>query len=81
MDDERIKNALDVAFRYGSFDGGHHKMWCIDQMVRALLGGGPLEDDMISIPTTPEYEVWLESYETLDADGEKEYVWDEGTPP
>ncbi len=28
--------ALDIARRYGQEDGAHHKMWVIDQMVRAL---------------------------------------------
>lgn len=34
----RIATALDLAMRYGSIDGDHHKMWVIDQMVRKLLG-------------------------------------------
>jgi len=34
----RIVAALKVADEYGGIDGGHHKMWVIDQMVRALLG-------------------------------------------
>jgi hypothetical protein len=35
---ERIDKALDLAYEYGQTDGGHHKMWIIDQMVRALTG-------------------------------------------
>lgn len=38
MNDERIKKALDLAWDYAQCDGGHHKMWVIDQMVRALCG-------------------------------------------
>ncbi len=34
----RIQAALDVACRYGGFDGEHHKIWVIDQMVRELTG-------------------------------------------
>ena len=30
------KKALEIAGDYGTIDGGHHKMWVIDQMVRAL---------------------------------------------
>jgi hypothetical protein len=35
---ERIDKAVEVAFSYGLIDGDHHKMWVIDQMLRALLG-------------------------------------------
>lgn len=34
---QRIEKALSWA-RDGQIDGGHHKAWSIDQMVRALLG-------------------------------------------
>ena len=34
----RVQEALNVAVEYGVIDGAHHKDWCIDQMVRALLG-------------------------------------------
>ena len=36
--EERIKNALEIAWHYGCIDGAHHKMWTIDQMVRVLCG-------------------------------------------
>lgn len=39
---ERIDNesayALMFAMSYGQDDGAHHKMWVIDQMVRAITG-------------------------------------------
>jgi len=35
---ERIAEALEIAGKYGTTDGAHHKMWVIDQMVRALVG-------------------------------------------
>lgn len=35
---ERIDKALEIAHRYGGIDGGHHKEWVVDQMVRALTG-------------------------------------------
>lgn len=35
---KRIDAALVVAEQYGTCDGDHHKMWVIDQMVRALTG-------------------------------------------
>lgn len=35
---ERINEAIELAVRYGGFDGAHHKDWVIDQMVRILAG-------------------------------------------
>ena len=32
-----MEQAPDIALRYGAIDGGHHKTWVIDQMIRALL--------------------------------------------
>ena len=37
---QRIVDALVIARDYSQIDGGHHKAWCIDQMVRALLPTG-----------------------------------------
>lgn len=34
----RIHKALEIAAESAMFDGDHHKMWVIDQMVRALTG-------------------------------------------
>lgn len=31
------RGCVDLASDHGWIDGGHHKMWVIDQMVRALL--------------------------------------------
>ena len=36
--DARISKAIDLAVQWGGIDGGHHKTWVIDQMVRALAG-------------------------------------------
>ena len=63
---ERIENALSYAWSYGQIDGSHHKMWVIDQMVRALLG-------------EEEYKEWVKSYET--PDGEDYWEWDTGIAP
>ena len=38
IEDARIQAALDYAVRYGGIDEEHHKVWVIDQMVRALTG-------------------------------------------
>ena len=34
---DNIIEAVNVSL-YGMFDGSHHKMWVIDQMLRVLLG-------------------------------------------
>ena len=49
--DDRIKQALDVAFHNGGIDGAHHKQWVIDQMVRALTGKS--------------YEHWVSDWEMM----------------
>lgn len=64
--EDRIKNALTYAWSYGQIDGSHHKMWVIDQMVRALLG----EEG---------YKNFVERYET--PDGEDYWEWDMGIAP
>jgi hypothetical protein len=61
-----IDEALDIAHRYGGIDGGHHKMWVIDQMVRALIGN--------------EYEAWVVKQKAGE-DGPETYEWDPGIAP
>lgn len=46
--EERIEKALNFAITYGQTDGSHHKMWVIDQIVRALV---------------PDYEAFRKDYE------------------
>lgn len=65
---ERIEKALSYAWSYGQIDGSHHKMWVIDQMVKALCG------------TQEEYENWVKTYETPLSD-EEYYIWDTGIAP
>lgn len=65
-DKERIDNAVKIAWQYAQFDGGHHKMWVIDQMLRELHG-------------TAGYRKFVEAYET--PDGEDYYTWDIGVAP
>lgn len=52
--DERIKNAIEVAGKFGHIDGAHQKMWTIDQIVR-ILTGCPVTADVQGEATTPEY--------------------------
>jgi hypothetical protein len=65
-DAEKIMAALDIAEQYGGHDGGHHKMWVIDQMVRAL--------------TQENYPLWVASF-CFGDDGPDTYGWDIGIPP
>jgi hypothetical protein len=76
----RIAKALAIASEAGMFDGGHHKMWVIDQMVRALTGcpvGLKAGTDVNG--TSYQYEVQGESpeYQEFLALGE----WSEGVIP
>jgi hypothetical protein len=67
-DESKIAKALDIADRYGTADGAHHKMWVIDQMVRLLCGN------------KREYIRWIAKHSKGD-DGPNTYSWDEGVPP
>ena len=42
------QNILTLIEEYGSIDGGHHKQWMIDQILRELLGDS--------------YEKWVTEY-------------------
>ena len=66
-DNQKIRAALEIAFRYGGIEGDHHRAWTIDQMVRALTGDG--------------YEAWVKKYEVNEKDPEDPYEWDEGIAP
>lgn len=65
-DAEKIDAALKLAFDYGGIDGAHHKMWVIDQMIRALTGDAYKE--RVAIECNGE-------------DGPDTYEWDCGIPP
>ncbi len=64
---ERIADALAIACQYAQMPGENHRLWVIDQMVRALTG--------------TEYPHWV-LVATMDANGnEGAFVWQTGTPP
>lgn len=65
---EKIEKALSLAWQYAQIDGGHHKMWVIDQMVRVLCG------------SEEEYKKWVERYEAPVSEDEY-YLWDVGIAP
>lgn len=62
----RISRALTLARQYGGIDGGHHKAWVIDQMVRALCG--------------PDYDRFVADARSGE-DGPETYDWDCGIAP
>jgi hypothetical protein len=64
----RVQDAIQVAERYGGIDGGHHKQWIIDQMLRALMG--------------EKYDEWVAEYNDYrDENGETYSDWDVGIAP
>lgn len=66
---EKIKSALNLIYQYGSIDGGHHKQWVLDQVVRILTGD--------------KYNEWINDF-YLDENGEyiSEWEgWDTGIAP
>jgi hypothetical protein len=82
------EKALNLAFSYGQIDGDHHKLWTIDQMVRALTGEN-YENFINFYRFTPESEEdagpqeGIESI-AVDDDGEEReemYSWDVGGAP
>lgn len=89
-DKERIDKALDYILRYGGIDGGHHKQWVLDQVVKALTGGRVTTVTHVAHNGTEykydeqgpseEYDAWIKKYEDGE-DGPKTYEWDTGTPP
>ncbi|QHJ84047.1 MAG: hypothetical protein [Caudoviricetes sp.] len=66
--DERILDIVEIIHQYGGIDGGHHKQWVLDQIIRIAMG-----DDC-------GYEVWVRDY-CAGEDGPETYEWDEGIAP
>lgn len=64
--DPRVDKALEIIESYGGIDGGHHKTWVIDQVVRALVG--------------ERYAEWVAEQKNGE-DGPDTYEWDEGIAP
>ena len=62
---DKCKEVLDLVFDYGGIDGGHHKQWLLDQVVKKVA------DD---------YDRWVESFREGE-DGPNTYEWDTGIAP
>ncbi len=65
-DKERVQAAIELGLDYAGCDGGHHKMWVIDQMLKVLLGD--------------KYHEEIKKWEDGE-DGPKTYTWDCGIAP
>lgn len=83
--EDRVKKALDIADDSGTTDGGHHKMWVIDQMVRALTGCPMVTRSAIDCngqAYTYEAQGESEEYKAFVMAREKDgYGWDMGIAP
>lgn len=64
--DKQIEKVLDLIFEYGQIDGGHHKAWVIDQIVKIL--------------TKDKYDEWVKNY-VYDEETGDTYSWDKGIAP
>lgn len=63
----RIYEAVNLAFRYGNIEGGHHRKWVINEMLKCLLG-------------EEVYRIRVLDYEKGE-DGLDTYEWDTGIAP
>lgn len=87
---DRVIAALEVAMAYGQTDGGHHKAWVIDQMVRCLTACPTVRGTAVdangreyTYDTLGESEQYREFIAEHNAgeDGPDTYTWDEGVAP
>ena len=86
--------ALYFIEHYGQFDGGHHKQWTMDQVVR-VLKGTPVkiklakwdngeEEYRVTLADKPSkaYIAWVDEMRgETDSNGDREYGYDEGIAP
>lgn len=68
-DKQKIQEAIDIISEFGGIEGGHHKQWVLDQVLRALM-------------TPDDYEIFV-AERTLGPNGESDYYspWDRGIAP
>ena len=67
MDKDKENKIMDIIETYGQFDGGHHKQWCLDQIVRV-------------IKNKLDYDFWVKDMED-GGHGPGSYTYDEGITP
>ena len=67
MAEVNVDKTVELA-QLGQYDGDHHKLWVIDQIVREVLG--------------EKYDEWVKEYEgPEDEDGYTEWTWETGIAP
>lgn len=86
----RVASALEYINSYGGIDGGHHKMWVLDQVVRALTGCPMVtrtakdykgQEYTYEVQgENEEYKEWVRQHNDGE-DGPDTYCWNEGIPP
>ena len=64
---KRIAKALEIARDFGQIEGDHHRLWVIDQMVRALTGNN--------------YDQWVSHVSANPFDPSMPYDWETGIAP
>lgn len=88
--EQRIEKTLELITLYGGIDGGHHKQWVLDQVLRILTDCPIIQRTWIDVKGTEytfddygeseEYNKWLVEYQEGD-DGPTTYEWDIGIAP
>lgn len=63
----KVQAAIAIVMQFGGIDGGRHKQWVIDQILRHLL-------------TKKQYAEFVRDFES-GLDGPKTYTWDTGCAP
>ena len=58
--EHRIADAADIIGRYASYDGAHHKQWCFDQALRAMLRPEQYRAWVAEQNRDPDYAPWDE---------------------
>lgn len=53
---EKIAEGIDKAIRFAGIDGGHHKVWLIDQLMRGITGEN--YEKFLDLYNVPEYDEW-----------------------
>ncbi len=85
-----ISKALQIAFESAQVDGGHHKAWVLDQMVRALTGCPLIEKSATDyrgqaytykgFGESELYQKFIAKHNAGE-DGPETYEWDPGIAP
>lgn len=81
--EERVFNALDNAYCYSWVDGGHHKEWVIDTMVKSLLGEDAYKKfvEHYEVPRDKDDNMVSEGDDAYDSGDYYECEWSKGIAP